>query len=84
MVGFYGSVACVNVTCSFIRSAAYCVRSRNWFSVSMFFALASISRQISLNTMSLLPIFASSIRSLHAPYRISFIWFGLLLGFEGF
>jgi hypothetical protein len=26
-----------------------------------------------LNTMSLLPIFASSIRSLHAMYRISFI-----------
>ena len=66
-------MACVRVTCSFIRSAAYCVRSRNWFSVSMFLALASISRQISLNTMSLLPIFASSIRSLHAMYRISFI-----------
>ena len=41
--------------------------------MSTFLALASISRQISLNTMSLLPIFASSIRSLHAMYRISFM-----------
>mgnify|MGYP001764488101 CR=1 FL=1 len=79
----YGSVACVRVICSFIRSAAYWVRSRNWFSVSMFLALASISRQISLKTMSLLPIFASSIRSLHAMYRISFIFVRFLL-FYGF
>jgi hypothetical protein len=55
------------------------VRSRNWFSVSMFLALASISRQISLNTMSLLPIFASSIRSLQAMYRISFMSVRFLL-----
>ena len=82
-VGFYGRVACVSVTCSFIRSAAYWVRSRNWCSVSMFLALASISRQISLKTMSLLPIFASSIRSLHAMYRISFIFVRFLL-FCGF
>ena len=79
----YGSVACVRVICSFIFSAAYWVRSRNWFSVSMFLALASISRQISLNTMSLLPIFASSIRSLQAMYRISFIFVRFLL-FYGF
>jgi hypothetical protein len=29
-----------------------------------------------LNTMLLLPVFASSIRSLQAMYRISFMWFG--------
>ena len=67
-----------------MRSAAYCVRSLNWFSVSMFLALASISRQISLKTMSLLPIFASSIRSLHAMYRISFMSARFLLFYEGF
>jgi hypothetical protein len=32
-----------------------------------------------LNTMSLLPIFASSIRSLQAMYRISFMWVRFLL-----
>ena len=57
------------------------MRSRNWFSVSTFFALARISRQISLNTMSLLPSFASSIRSLQATYRISFMWVRFLLFF---
>ena len=76
-------MAWVIVTCSFIFSAAYCVRSLNWCSVSTFLALARISRQISLNTMSLLPIFASSIRSLQAMYRISFMWVRFLL-FYGF
>jgi len=69
-------VAWVRVICSFIFSAAYWVRSLNWWSVSTFLALAKISRQISLNTMSLLPTFASSIRSLHAMYRISFMCSG--------
>jgi hypothetical protein len=32
-----------------------------------------------LNTMSLLPSFASSIRSLQAMYRISFMWVRFLL-----
>jgi len=50
----------------------------------MFLALASISRQISLKTMSLLPIFASSIRSLHAMYRISFIFVRFLLFYRVF
>ncbi len=77
-------MACVRVTCSFIRSAAYWVRSRNWCSVSTFFALARISRQISLNTMSVLPIFASSIRSLQAMYRISFISARFAPVFRGF
>jgi len=77
-------VAWVRVICSFIFSAAYWVRSLNWWSVSTFLALASISRQISLNTMSLLPIFASSIRSLHAMYRISFMRVRFLLFLWGF
>jgi len=80
-------VACVKVIFSFIRSAAYCVSSLNWLSVSTFLALASISSTISLNTMSLLPIFASSIRSLHAMYRVSFICCfrsPFVLCFEGF
>jgi len=72
-------VAWVIAICSFILSAAYWVRSLNWCSVSTFLARARISRQISLNTMSLLPIFASSIRSLQAMYRISFMWVRFLL-----
>jgi hypothetical protein len=47
-------------------------------------ALARISRQISLNTMSLLPSFASSIRSLQAMYRVSFMSARFLLFFMGF
>jgi hypothetical protein len=81
---YCGSVACVRVICSFIRSAAYWVRSRNWCSVSTFLALARISRQISLNTMSLLPSFASSIRSLQAMYRVSFMSARFLLFLWGF
>ena len=83
MLVCYCRVAWVRAIFSFIRSAAYCVSSLNWFSVSMFLALASISSTISLNTMSLLPIFASSIRSLHAMYRVSFMSVRFLL-FYGF
>ena len=59
-------MACRISVCSFIFSAAYSVRSRNWCSVSMFLARASISSVISLNTLSLLLVFASSISSLQA------------------
>jgi len=71
--------------CSFIFSAAYWVRSLNWCSVSMFLALARISSVISLNTLSLLLVFASSISSLHAVYSVSFMWDLVSpLWFEGF
>lgn len=50
----------------------------------MFLARASISSTISLNTMSLLLFFASSISSLQAVYSVSFMWVRFLLGFCGF
>jgi len=75
-------VAWVISVLSFIFSAAYCVSSLNWCSVSMFLARARISSTISLKTRSLLPVFASSIRSLHAVNRVSFI-FGRFLLFSG-
>jgi len=45
----------------------------------MFLALARISSAISLNTLSLLLVFASSISSLHAVYSVSFIFVRFLL-----
>ena len=67
-------MACRISVFSFIFSEAYCVRSLNWCSVRMFLALARISSVISLNTLSLLVSFASSISSLHALYNVSFMW----------
>ena len=58
---------------SWIFSAAYWVSSLNWSFVRTFLALARISRMISLKTLSLLLVFASSIRSLHAVSRVSFM-----------
>lgn len=60
---------------SFIFWAAYWVSSLNCVSVSMFLALAIISRQISLKTRSAHPILASSISSLHAVKRTSSMLF---------
>ena len=60
---------------SFILSAAYWVNSWNCSFVSTFLARAKISKQISLKTRSAHPIFASSISSLQAVYRVSFIGF---------
>ena len=67
---------------SWIFSAAYCVSCLNWSFVSTFLARARISRTISLNTMLLLPVFASSISSLHAVSRVSFmVWVLLFMWF---
>jgi len=60
---------------SFILSAAYWVSCRNWSSVSTLLALANISRQISLKTRSAHPSLASSINSLQAINRASFMVF---------
>ena len=64
---------------SWIFSAAYCVSCLNWSFVRMFLALARISSTISLNTMLLLPVFASSISSLQAVSKVSFMVFVLLM-----
>jgi hypothetical protein len=58
---------------SFILSAAYWVNCVNWSSVSTFLALANISRHISLKTRSAHPSLASSINSLQAVNKISFM-----------
>ncbi len=67
---------------SWIFSAAYCVSCLNWCSVRIFLARARISSMISLKTLSLLLVFASSISSLHAVNSVSFI-FGSGLLFLG-
>ena len=59
---------------SFILSAVYRVKSLNCLAVRTFFARANISRHISLNTRSAHLDLESSISSLQAIYRVSFMF----------